>query len=441
MTMITPSYLGETIEYSSLHACRSTLEDPTLLATIDTHKRTVPWERMGLLLAWRASEAPQATKRVAEFLSDPDEDVRFLAAKGIADQKLEEYRPQLVEGLKDRRLNVRLYFAYSAALARLDDRDVSEAKMADYFFNRLTDAQSPPALRVLALQMLPVTYPKLKLDLLGNLLARDEPPLQLEAARSLSEHPSPDRFRVLLAAARNQRLDDSVRSQAILGLSGQSPEPLDELLSFARGENPVLQGEALRALVNTKLSAAQRDSLTEVARKRPEVEALVARVRGEPFVMDRPPAAEISAWLKRLDGPADPAAGRRVFFHPKLAGCFRCHRVEGRGQEVGPDLSTIGRTEPRHILEAILQPSNLVAPHYQAWRIETATGKVYTGMLVKTDLDEYTYLDAQGNRFKLNTRDIVESQPLPASIMPDGLVNLLTDQEVRDLLAYLCSRR
>jgi hypothetical protein len=53
----------------------------------------------------------------------------------------------------------------------------------------------------------------------------------------------------------------------------------------------------------------------------------------------------------------------------------------------------------------------------------------------------YTYLDDKGDLFKLNTRDVVESRPVPNSIMPDGLADLLTDQELRDLLAYLCSRR
>src|SRR5207249_237799 len=126
-----------------------------------------------------------------------------------------------------------------------------------------------------------------------------------------------------------------------------------------------------------------------------------------------------------------------VFFHPKLAACYRCHRVEGRGHEAGPDLSTIGRTPRRNILESILQPSNLVAPHYQTWYVETKDGKNYTGLLIRTYLDEYTYLDPKGNSFKLNTRDIAETRALPTSIMPDGLVDLLTDQELRDLLAYL----
>ena len=74
-------------------------------------------------------------------------------------------------------------------------------------------------------------------------------------------------------------------------------------------------------------------------------------------------------------------------------------------------------------------------------QIETADGKVRTGMLVRTVLDEYTYLDEKGGLFKLNTRKIVDSRSVPISIMPDGLADLLTDQELRDLFAYLGSRR
>ena len=124
-----------------------------------------------------------------------------------------------------------------------------------------------------------------------------------------------------------------------------------------------------------------------------------------------------------------------------MAACSRCHRVEGRGAQVGPDLSSIGRTDRRHVLESILRPSNTVAPHYQTWQIETDDGKVRAGMLVKTELDQYTYLDAKGDFFKVNTRAIVENRALPTSIMPDGLPDLLTDRELRDVLAYLAARR
>jgi putative membrane-bound dehydrogenase-like protein len=422
-------------------AVRQLGRHPDLLATIKVPSLKLALQRIGVLLAWRASGRPEGTRRLQKFLNDADEDVRFLAIKWIADHKLDEFRPKLAEMLKDRALNVRLFFACSAALARLDDREVSEAKMADYFLNRLKDEKSPPALRVLALQMVPASHPKLTLDLLSNLLSRGEPALQLEAVRSLSEHPNTGRERLLLNAVANARLPDTVRAQALLGLSGQAAKHLDLLLALAQDDNAVLRQEALRTLKDTPLNRDQRTRLEMTARRHTEDTALVARILGQPFVKDRPRPDDLDAWLKRLEGPADGEVGRRIFFHPKLAACSRCHRVEGRGAQVGPDLSTIGRTDRRHILESILRPSNAVAPHYQVWQIETDDGKVRTGMLVKTDLDQYTYLDAKGDFFKVNTRTIVENRSVPTSIMPDGLPDLLTDQELRDLLAYLSARR
>jgi putative heme-binding domain-containing protein len=416
-------------------------DQSNLLATFDPSALKDPVRRIGLLLAWRASGRDEGLRRLPTFLDDVDEDVRFLAVKWIADLKLTDYRPRIAAMLKERGVNVRLFLACSSALARLDDRDVSEASMADYFLDRLQDDKTPTTLRVLALQMIPSNHPKLTINLLDRLLSLKEPSLRLEAARALCERLDTAGERPLHAAARDEQLENAVRAQAVLGLSMQAPKYLDDLLRLAHGGNDQLRAEALRAVKDTRLDTGQRAGLEAVARRHPRDAELVARVLGQPFVKDRPRPDDLDGWLKHLDGPADAGAGRRVFFHPKLAGCFRCHRVEGRGQDVGPDLSTIGRTDRRHILESLLRPSNLVAPHYQVWQIETADGKVRTGMLVRTVLDEYTYVDAKGELFKLNTRTIAETRPVPVSIMPDGLSDLLTDQELRDLLAYLCALR
>ncbi|HEY1064664.1 MAG TPA: hypothetical protein VGE52_01080, partial [Pirellulales bacterium] len=79
--------------------------------------------------------------------------------------------------------------------------------------------------------------------------------------------------------------------------------------------------------------------------------------------------------------------------------------------------------------------------HYQVWAIETADGRSLNGMLVHTQLDETTYIDARGERFNVKTPDVIEATPVPVSIMPTGLPDQLTDQEFRDLLAYLGSRK
>ena len=84
-----------------------------------------------------------------------------------------------------------------------------------------------------------------------------------------------------------------------------------------------------------------------------------------------------------------------------------------------PNASTridLGVSDRRHILESILRPSNVFAPHYQTWQIETTDGRIRTGMLIGTNLDEYTYVDTKGDTFKPNARTIAESRSVPTSI-------------------------
>jgi putative membrane-bound dehydrogenase-like protein len=410
------------------------------LARLQRRRLQKPLERCGLLLALRASGRAGASRRVPDFLADADEEVRFLALKWIADDRLSAFWPLVVQGLKEPTLNVRMYTAFATALARLEGREVSEAKMADHFAQRLLDDKAPADLLRRALQQVPARHPKLTIEVLGKLLARDDPALQREVVQTLAEHPSPKHIGVLLGVAHNDKLSEGVRALALAALAEDGPNRTEELFSFTRSASRALRHEALRALVGARLGAAQVKQLKELARQQPEAD-LVARVLGQPFTRGRPNPKDLDGWLKRLAGPADAEAGRRIFFHPRLATCSRCHRCDGRGQDIGPDLSTIGRRERRFILESILQPSALVAPHYQVWSVTTDDGRTRLGMLVGTQLDEYTYVDQKGLSFKVNTRRVVESRAVPTSLMPDGLADLLTDQELRDLLAYLAARR
>jgi putative membrane-bound dehydrogenase-like protein len=403
------------------------------LSRVDA-RRLQPVQRLGVLLAHRAVNAADTTKVLPGFLADPDEDVRFLAVKWVADEKLTQHRALIARALEDPKLNVRMYWALATALARLDGQEVNENKLADLFLGRAVDGKTAAAVRVLALQLVPARHKRMSLDVLGKLLREPEPMLQTEAVRALGEHPEAGRAGILLKTAADCDMPTPVRAQAVAGLADVAGTPVAELLTIAEAESD-LKADVLRTLVNVALNDAQRVRVKALGGE------LAARVLGEGFYDNRPSTKDTAAWLKLLEGPADAEAGRRIFAQPRLAYCARCHRVEGRGADVGPDLSTIGRTERRHILESILQPSTAVAPHYQAWLLETADGLVRSGMLVHTNLDEYTYLDEKGGRFKVNTRDIASMRALATSIMPDGLVERLTDQELRDLLAYLCSRR
>jgi putative membrane-bound dehydrogenase-like protein len=423
-------------------------ESRGVLAKIADPRAPKGVQHVGLVLSWRKALAPNtpelAQRRaslVLDFLHSPDPDVRFLAAKWVSDEKLTEFRPEIERILNSNRLDPREFVGLSTALARLDDKPATENSLADYFLERLKDKAAAPATQLMALRAVPATHKKLTTDQLLDLLKHDDAAFRIEALRALKDRGDPRAAPAVLAIAKDAKQPATVRAQALVTLAALNGADADFLVALASDNDVSLSQEALRALVQVKITPAQQEKLAALAKDKPDTEQFVARVLGKPVNAGRPAAKDVESWLKRVEGPGDPEAGRRVFEHPKLAGCYKCHQVEGRGANVGPDLSLIGRTERRWIVESILQPSNVVAPHYQAWKIETADGRTVTGLLVGTNLDVSEYIDDKGNRFKVPAADAVDVKASAVSIMPEGLFDNLTDQEIRDLLAYLAARK
>ncbi|VTU00056.1 membrane-bound dehydrogenase domain protein : Probable L-sorbosone dehydrogenase OS=Planctomyces maris DSM 8797 GN=PM8797T_17242 PE=4 SV=1: HEAT_2: Cytochrom_C [Gemmataceae bacterium] len=435
-----PQLLSETDAFVLTAAVQRLARSGEFLLGLDASKLSLK-QRIGLLLACRASGLKEATKQLPDFLKDANPDVRFLAVKWVSDEKLAEFRPQIVEMLKNPKLDPREFVGLSTALARLDDKPATENSLADYFLERLKDKAAAPATQLLALRAVPATHKKLTTDQLLDLLKHDDAAFRLEALRALKDRGDPKAAPAVLAIAKDAKQSSVVRAQALVTLAALNGADADFLVGLASDNDVSLSQEALRALVQVKLTPAQQEKLAALAKDKPDTEQFVARVLGKPVNAGRPAAKDVESWLKRVEGPGDPEAGRRVFEHPKLVGCYKCHQVEGRGANVGPDLSLIGRTERRWVVESILQPSNVVAPHYQAWKIELADGRTVTGLLVGTNLDVSEYIDDKGNRFKVPAADAVDVKASAVSIMPEGLFDNLTDQEVRDLLAYLATRK
>jgi putative heme-binding domain-containing protein len=394
-----------------------------------------------MLLAWRASGAKDATRVLPEFLKDADHDVRLLAAKWVADEQLAKFRPAIESILKSPTLDPREFVALTTTLARLDDKPVNENGLADYFLSRLEDQTAPIATRQQALRAIPAAHGKLRTSLLVELLRHDDPNFRIEVLRSLKDRGDSKAVPAVLDIAVDAKQLANVRAQAILTLSALNGLDKPTLISLASQSDARIRHEALRALLQTKLTSSETKQLSPASKENEESEDLLKRVAAVPINRDRPAAKDTDAWLKLLEGPADLETGRRVFEHPKLAGCYRCHQADGRGTNIGPDLSLIGRSERRRIVESILQPSSTVAPHYQAWRIVTIDERTRTGLLVRTYLDESEYVDEKGDRFKVRATEVSSISAASASIMPDGLVDQLTTQEIRDLIAYLQSRR
>ncbi len=142
-----------------------------------------------------------------------------------------------------------------------------------------------------------------------------------------------------------------------------------------------------------------------------------------------------------LSRTGDADRGKAVYWSVNRMTCHTCHQIDGKGQQVGPDLSGIGKQRTRdHILESLLEPSKVVEPAYQSYTLRTADGQALTGLLVKRDATGVTLRDAQNKVVSVPAADVEKLSPARDSLMPAGLLADLIPQEAADLLAYLTSR-
>ncbi len=122
------------------------------------------------------------------------------------------------------------------------------------------------------------------------------------------------------------------------------------------------------------------------------------------------------------------------------AQCFMCHRLGNDGGSIGPELTAASsKYSRREILESILEPSKVISEQYQSYTVLQKNGDGATGRIVDENEDK---LVVQPNllspeRVAIRKADVADRQPSKISPMPEGLVNLLTADEILDLLAYI----
>jgi putative membrane-bound dehydrogenase-like protein len=140
--------------------------------------------------------------------------------------------------------------------------------------------------------------------------------------------------------------------------------------------------------------------------------------------------------LVRREGRAD--RGRDVFFRTAQNSCGGCHRVQGRGQWVGPDLSTIGTKYGRdELVRSILTPSAAIGYNFRSLIVALSDGRVITGLPVEDTPDRLVLKTADGQRIAVRPADVEERKSSDVSLMPEGLAETMTDAELIDLLTFL----
>ncbi len=119
--------------------------------------------------------------------------------------------------------------------------------------------------------------------------------------------------------------------------------------------------------------------------------------------------------------------------------CASCHMLWNKGGKVGPDLTSYQRTDMEMLLLALIAPSAEIREGYTTTIVETKDGATLAGFIADQDKSVLVLRDPAGQTQTINRDRISKEEPLPYSLMPEGLLAGLSDQEIRDLMAFLRS--
>jgi putative heme-binding domain-containing protein len=151
--------------------------------------------------------------------------------------------------------------------------------------------------------------------------------------------------------------------------------------------------------------------------------------------------AELTGISEKAKTSRNFANGQRAF---NAGRCVLCHRFAGEGGATGPDLTqAAGRFGFNDLVEATIEPSKVISDQYKASSIATTSGKVFTGRIVAESPEKLTILVDPEDSTKIvevARKEVEENQPSKTSIMPEKLLNPLSEDEVLDLFAYILSR-
>lgn len=275
----------------------------------------------------------------------------------------------------------------------------------------------------------------------------------------------------------------AVRRTALEGLSSVRDARLPEMLRSLL-EDPALRGDALRALAGTDDPAnpaailsryaslgvgERRDALATLSSRlsyaRPLVAALksgsvppahltadlvrqLRSLKEETINKDleklwgvtRETSADARAQIGRYrkiyaaggSTPGDASRGRKVFSRI----CQQCHTLFDTGGKVGPDLTGSNRGDLDYILSNMVDPNAVIPNDYRSSTVETTEDRILTGIVKQQDEKSVTVVTAT-ETVVLPRSEVKGIQLSELSMMPEGLLTPLSDQEVRDLIYYL----
>ena len=245
----------------------------------------------------------------------------------------------------------------------------------------------------------------------------------------------------LAALTALQQFDDAQVAQAVLE---QYPRMDADLRSRARGllcGRPASAAILLDAIENAKVSRQDvpLDQVRQIllhgdADLAARVNQLWGAVQPASSFEKQQSAARVMRILKT--GAGDIARGKLVF---QLT-CAACHKLHGGpASTIGPDLTAYDRTDLSFLVPNIVDPSASIRPEYATYTLKTTDRRVLNGPLIESNPQSVTVEDGTA-RVTVPRVQIAKLEVSPISRMPEKLLDALSEDQIRDLFAYLAER-
>ncbi len=281
------------------------------------------------------------------------------------------------------------------------------------------EAGIKPARRVAGIRTLALERTPASRDVLISLLGGSQPQdVQLAAISALDRFPDADIGPILLRAW--PELTPSVRAAAADALYGRADRLVLFLEAVENGKIPASDVD------RTRLKLMERSTDQAL---RPHVQAVAAMIAvgRRKDVVDR--------YMPALKRAGDARRGKTLFEKT----CATCHRLEGVGSEVGPNLAAMQARGPESILVNVLDPNREVNPQYVDYVVETSDGRTLAGLLASETAVSVTLKQPGGVLKTVLRADIERITSSGLSLMPEGLEKSLDEQALADVIAYIMS--
>jgi putative membrane-bound dehydrogenase-like protein len=214
----------------------------------------------------------------------------------------------------------------------------------------------------------------------------------------------------------------------------ERPAVVETLVSRASFAKALLEEVAAGRISREDISAYHARQIRNLGEA--ELTAQLGKVWGEVREGSEDKRALIAKWKTALSAEAlakaDKSAGRAVFNQV----CTTCHLLYGQGGQIGPDLTGSGRNNLDYLLENILDPGAVVNADFRLNVVTLKDGRVLNGM-VSAKTDRTLTLKTMTEPVTVERSEIAKQEELPQSLMPEGLLQTFTQEQVRDLIAYL----